>query len=206
MIMMEDGDFMNEIIQIYFEFNICNDTSLFVTQLARCERKKVCDFMRELPQKEITSATIPQYSSFEDGTVNMIKYLRMAGNFGPSFVEVGQHYLESGHKRSAYIKYGENHAKLAELLGVADIRKQDMKRVFLNELGYELEKQPIIVQHDCFIKMAAAIPIVQYAIVEDIKDDRELERVLSDYLSPSTAIRRRRNTWYLISALRGEEY
>ena len=56
-----------------------------------------------------------------------------------------------------------------------------------------------------FIKLSARVPIVQYALKNNIESDKELENVLGDYLARSTALRRRRNTWYLVSAIRGEE-
>lgn len=204
--MMEDGDYMvHPIIKEYYTNGICNDALKLVDELCICSRSDICKLISKLDQKKITTATIPQYSSFDNGTINMIRFLRMAGNFGPSFLEVGQHYLESGHQERAYIKYGENHSKLAEILGTTIIKKEDRKRVYLNELGYALEKRSLEEQHDCFIKLAGIVPIVQYAIINNIEDDRELEKVLCNYLSPSTALRRRRNTWYLISGLRGDE-
>ena len=161
--------------------------------------------MSTISQKPVTSSNIPQYSSFENGTYQMLKYLRMAGDFGPSFLEIGKHFSESGHKNGAYVKYGENHAKLAELLGLVKIKKTDRKRVFLSDLGREIERLDIEKQQDCYTKLASRIPIVQEAIKLGLSDAKELEKHLHNYLSPVTAVRRRKNTWSLIEKILGCE-
>ena len=206
MITMEDGENMFQSqLEEFFITGTYTDAKELVGELCASSRETICSLVSRIEQKNITTSTIPQYSSFDDGTVNLIQFLRMAGNFGPSYLEVGRHYLENGHTERAYIKYGENHAKVSELLGTTTIKKEDRKRVYLNEIGYEIEKLSTDKQHECFIKLSGRIPIVQYAIKNDIVSDRDLEEVLGRFLSPSTALRRRRNTWYLISALRGDE-
>ena len=195
----------SKIVNAYFENCKFTDAATLVDELLALSRQEVCEIIVSQDQKEITTASIPQYSSFDDGTVNLIQFLRMAGNFGPSFVEVGKHYLDTGHQERAYIKYGENHAKLSELLGTTVIKNEDRRRIYLNELGLAIERRNAEEQHECFVRLSARVPIVQYALKKDIQSDKELERVFGNYLAASTALRRRRNTWYLISALRGEE-
>lgn len=195
----------SKVVAEYYMKGQYTDANALVEELLQLDRKDVCDIVVNLEQKVITTASIPQYSSFDDGTTNLIQFLRMAGNFGPSFVEVGKHYLETGHQERAYIKYGENHAKLSEILGTTIIKKEDRKRVYLNDLGIAIEHRSVEEQHECFIKLSARVPIVQYALKNNIESDKELENVLGNYLARSTALRRRRNTWYLVSAIRGEE-
>ena len=167
----------SKVVAEYYMTGQYTDANALVEELLQLDRKDVCDIVVNLEQKVITTASIPQYSSFDDGTTNLIQFLRMAGNFGPSFVEVGKHYLETGHQERAY----------------------------LNDLGIAIEHRSVEEQHECFIKLSARVPIVQYALKNNIESDKELENVLGDYLARSTALRRRRNTWYLVSAIRGEE-
>ena len=157
--------------------------------------------IKTMQQKPVKSQNIPQYSSFENGTYQMLKYLRMAGDFGPSFLEIGKHFSENGHKKGAYVKYGENHAKLAELLGLVTIEKKDRKRVFLSDIGREIERLEAEKQQVCYTKLAARIPIVQEAIRLNLSNAKELEEHLRNYLSPITAVRRRKNTWMLIEKI-----
>ena len=200
---MESGDKMvNSIVCEYYETGKYNNADELIDSLLECSNENICYLISGLEQKEIVTYSIPQYSSFVDGTTNMIKYLRMAGDFGPSFLEVGQHYIDSGSDERAYVKYGENHAKLAEILGVVEIRQESRKRVYLNELGKSLEKRSEAEQEDCFVKLSGRVPIVQYAIKHGTPDAKALEEVMRMYLSKSTAERRRRNTWDMVIKLR----
>ncbi len=181
------------------------DTDELVKELLLVDNKEICDCVLNIEHIIIEKKTIPQYSSYANGTFDMLKYLRMSGDYGPTFAEIGEHFLERGHKSTAYIKYGENHAKLAALLGVVEIRKNGKNHVFLTDLGKTVEKLELSKQKECFIKLSARIPIVQEAIKQGISSANELEVYLKKYLSPITAIRRRRNTWVLIDNLRGAE-
>lgn len=203
MSLMESGDKMiNPLVCKYYETGRYNNADELIDSLLECSKENICYLISGLDQREIVTYSIPQYSSFSDGTTNMIQYLRMAGDFGPTFLEVGQHYIASGSDERAYVKYGENHAKLAEILGVVDIRQENRKRVYLNELGKALEKRSKTEQEDCFVKLAGRVPIVQYAIKHGIPDAKALEEVMYKYLSKSTAERRRRNTWDMVVMLR----
>lgn len=193
---------VNAIVCKFYENNEYENADKLIDSLLECSKENICYLVSGLEQKEIVTYSIPQYSSFNDGTIEMIRYLRMSGNFGPSFLEIGQHYIESGSDKRAYVKYGENHAKLAEILGVVDIRKRDIKRVYLNDLGIALEKRSIEEQKDCFIKLSGRVPIVQYAIKQGLSDVKSLEMVMGQYLSESTVKRRRKNTWDMITMLR----
>lgn len=102
----------SKVVAEYYMTGQYTDANALVEELLQLDRKDVCDIVVNLEQKVITTASIPQYSSFDDGTTNLIQFLRMAGNFGPSFVEVGKHYLETGHQERAYIKYGENQCQV----------------------------------------------------------------------------------------------
>ena len=68
----------------------------------------------------ITSKDVFQFSSLEAGTVHICRILNDLGNPGVTFVQAGQLLLNDGKQRNtvAYIKYGENHLKTAESLGL----------------------------------------------------------------------------------------
>lgn len=201
--LMESGDKMvSSIVCEYYETGKYSNADELIDSLLECSRENICYLISGLEQREIVTYSIPQYSSFVDGTINMIRYLRKAGDFGPTFLEVGQHYIESGSDERAYVKYGENHAKLAEVLGVVEIKQENRKRVYLNALGRALEKRCEVEQNDCFVKLSGRVPIVQYAIKNGTPDAKALEEVLCLYLSKSTAERRRRNTWDMVVRLR----
>lgn len=195
---------LNPELILFLESGKYNHATSLVELLLTTSKEEICNYIKEMRVGNITPGNVPQYSSLADGTTEIIKYLRMSGNFGPSFEEVGRHFLKINHNVAAYTKYGENHSKLAGMLGVVDIYRGSRRKVYLNELGIEIEKRPIEEQEDCFDKLACRIPVVQYAIQNDIYDGNEIEMLLQQYLAETTAKRRRKNTLDLILRLRGE--
>lgn len=68
----------------------------------------------------ITPKDVFQFSTLEAGTDQVCFVLNNAGNPGVTFIEAGKLLLDDGKPRkdTAYIKYGENHLKTAEALGL----------------------------------------------------------------------------------------
>lgn len=68
----------------------------------------------------ITPKDVFQFSTLEAGTDQVCFVLNNAGNPGVTFIEAGKLLLDDGklRKDTAYIKYGENHLKTAEALGL----------------------------------------------------------------------------------------
>ena len=196
---------MNDDIINFLYLGEYESASKIIAELLNTNTTEICTCISIKEPNTVSKYNIPQYSCYPNGTYEMLRYLRMSGDYGPSFVEIGEHFLESGHKQTAYLKYGENHAKLAELLGIVEIKKIERKRVFMSDIGKIIEKLDVKKQNDCFIKLAARIPIIQEAIKLGITNQKDLEEHLSRYLSQTTATRRRKNTWMLIEKLQGCE-
>ncbi len=68
----------------------------------------------------ITPKDVFQFSTLEAGTYRVCIVLNNAGNPGATFIQAGRLLLDDGKPRKdvAYIKYGENHLKTAEALGL----------------------------------------------------------------------------------------
>ena len=68
----------------------------------------------------ITAGDIFQFSSLKAGTNQICCALSDAGNPGVTFIQAGKLLLGDDKQRSdvAYVKYGENHLKMAEALGL----------------------------------------------------------------------------------------
>jgi hypothetical protein len=68
----------------------------------------------------ITPKDVFQFSTLEAGTNHICQALHHANNPGVTFIEAGKLLLDDGAQRKdmAYIKYGENHLKTAEALGL----------------------------------------------------------------------------------------
>ena len=75
-------------------------------------------------QQETTEAITPgdvfQFSSLEAGTTQICRVLHEEGNTGVTFIQAGKLLLDDGKMRKnlAYTKYGENHLKTAEAIGL----------------------------------------------------------------------------------------
>lgn len=68
----------------------------------------------------ITPKDVFQFSTLEAGTDHICHVLNEAENPGVTFIQAGKLLLDDGTQRKdmAYIKYGENHLKTAEALGL----------------------------------------------------------------------------------------
>lgn len=192
----------NNVVEFILENKVLN-IDLLLEELHACDTRDLCKIIYNADQSVIEPKNIPQYSSYEHGTIDMIDFLRKSGDYGPTFLEVGKHFLGVGRKSGAYVKYGENHSKLASLLGLVVIKKEIRQmRVYLSELGRALEKKDLEMQKDIIVKLAIQIPIIQFSIKKGYEDSYELLDCLEQYLSSKTAERRRNNTWFLYKSLK----
>ena len=67
----------SKVVAEYYMTGQYTDANALVEELLQLDRKDVCDIVVNLEQKVITTASIPQYSSFDDETTNLIQFLRM---------------------------------------------------------------------------------------------------------------------------------
>lgn len=172
-----------------------------INEMKNIKIEEIVEFIKNNDTNEINSANIPQFSCFENGTILLIERLRMAGNYGPTFRELGEQFLGQGRKKGAYVKYGENHAKLGQLYGLAYITKDRASRVYLSTLGRMVERTEINEQKELLSKFSFKIPIVQSCIKEDIRNTDKVTNLLMQYLSKKTALRRRSNVITILKML-----
>lgn len=79
-------------------------------------------YIKALTSKEaIRPEDVFQFSSIEDATDKFCEKVKAIDNPGLTHLEVGKLLQDDGKERKAgaYVKYGENHAKLAKELGLA---------------------------------------------------------------------------------------
>ncbi|MDO4486951.1 MAG: hypothetical protein Q4C46_10235 [Bacillota bacterium] len=195
---------MYDYIEEFFYTRKYNRINGLISELSDISRTDLIKLVCSYKQQIVKSSNIPQYSDFYHGTTELVNYLRKSGDFGPSFLEIGKHYSNKPKKRNTYEKYGENHAKLAESLGLVVIRKEIVKRTYLSDLGSVIETLPFNEQIVMLEKLCSFIPIVQYCLINDVQYKSEVGELLLGVMSESTAIRRTRNTWDLIQMTRGE--
>ena len=188
---------MSSIIKDFIEQKDINSYEQLIDALSSSSFSELRSIVVKCDELPITAANIPQYSNYDNATVNIISSLRKSGNFGPDFLEVGRHYLISNRSEWAYQKYGENHSKTAAELGLATIKKEDTQRVYLSRLGLLVEQKGLDIQKDLIFKLAIGIPIIQKFIKVNLQDKNQIIPIMLDYLSETTAKRRLNNCWCL---------
>ena len=112
----------------------------FINELSNTSLSCLITIIIDKSDPKITTDNIPQYSSYIDGTKKLINILRMAGDIGPTFKEIGVYLLGSGKSDTAYVKYGENHAKLAREYGLVYFIRSGSYKVYLTKLGKIVEQ------------------------------------------------------------------
>lgn len=154
----------------------------------------------------ILPANIPQFSSFEDGVYNVVTIIRQMGDFGPGYEKVGRYLLEKGKKPLAYFKYGENHSKVAQQLGLLKTKKEGKQtQVFLSEVGKIYESLDEVKRREYVNKHILKIPIIHKLVSK--RNGIDIYEELKIYLSESTAKRRTSNVrkiMKIVNAVYGE--
>lgn len=104
-----DYDFPAEEVENYVRQILCVPIEQFIQR----------DIAMETTEA-ITPKDVFQFSTLEAGTDHICQALIEAGNPGVTFIQAGKLLLNDGTQRKdmAYIKYGENHLKTAEALGL----------------------------------------------------------------------------------------
>ena len=185
--------------QINSSINLMCET--IINEMRNTKIEEIIEFIKNNETNEVNSANIPQFSFFDNGTIFLIEKLRMGGNYGPTFKELGEQFLGQGKKKGAYVKYGENHAKLGRLYDLVYIKKDRVSRVYLSTLGRILEGLEIEEQEELLSKFSFKIPIIQQCIKYDILNSDGVMELLMEYLSVNTALRRKSNVINILKML-----
>lgn len=149
---------------------------------------------------EVKSIDVPQFSSFGAATNRLPEILEFAPE-GMSFAEIGYQLVKSPND-SAGTKYGENHAKLAEMLDLVEISNRPSKvtstKLGKYLLGFKPEEKKELLKR---------LLVRQFLIKKLIHDAGEGRvRYISEVcsLSKSTAARRGRNVKMLLDYILAE--
>lgn len=93
-------------------------------------------YIKALKEREqITSKDVFQFSDLSDATIVICEKIKAHNNPGVRYIDVGKILLDDGkvRKDGAYTKYGENHVKTAEAMGLFF---ELSRTYFLSCLGY----------------------------------------------------------------------
>ena len=152
---------------------------------------------------KICPSGVPQFSNFENGAYKLPELLSES-NTGYSFLEIGKLLLPTGKKDGAYTKYGENHSKLAEILGLVYITNSSKSRlVYISDLGLKFlelsdNAKKLFLKYQIY-----NIPLIKYLFNICFNNVIDIEEFILDIstLSQSTAKRRSSNVKGLIKFL-----
>lgn len=102
-------DFPEQEIKAYVEKIISEPIDRYIAYIKGMEERV-----------QITSKDVFQFSNIKDATTNICKKVKDNNNPGMKYIDVGKVLLDDGKMRKdgAYTKYGENHVKTAEALGL----------------------------------------------------------------------------------------
>lgn len=128
--------FYNATLDIYIDkaLNIDQNIINYINDVKSNKIKYKNSNFYSSSEVHLNSSDIPQFSSFKDGALILPAFLKANNNPGYTFIEIGRLLCTSGKKDAAYTKYGENHAKLAELLGLVYITSNP-RHVYLSDIG-----------------------------------------------------------------------
>ena len=143
-------------------------------------------------RQPILAADVFQFSDFNDATINLCNGIRSINNPGIGFRDVAMLLLQDGvvRKEGALNKYGENHIKTAELLGLAF--KDEHKTYYLSAIGCVFSELSEEDQKKLLVRLLLRNKLISQLFIASYDGVFDLEAFLYD-LSRSTYLRRRTN-------------
>lgn len=150
------------------------------------------------PHPLITPGNIPQFSQFYDYE-NVLRIVMDSGEKDISFEMLG-YYLEGKRSIRAMVKYGENHYKLASQMGLVTSGKH-RENTFLGSCYHHIKDEEI--RHMIGCKLCLRIPVIWKIMFLACIGPVDISAFLGQYLSPSTAMRRKSNIRKILKLLQG---
>lgn len=147
-----------------------------------------------------------QFSSFIDCTSGICNALKNAGDKGFSFIEIGRLLENDGIKRKdgAYLKYGENHSKTANELGLLNCVG---KKYFLSCIGFVLCDLPDKICESLLNRLLLRNKLIKRLIYKTVTFGSDSYSKEVEFLSQSTRLRRKSNVKQLMLILcKSNEY
>lgn len=173
-----------------------NEAPMYIEMLKRVKSYEVLMFLakqEELP--EIKSINIPQFSNIDDLN-GVLDIVYSTDNI--AFEDIGYYFYPES-KLNAQWKYGENHYKMASLLGLTSWDKP----YHVTNFGVEYMKIPKNERDEIRNKLIWRVPIVQQIMIKALNYELKPIDVLTQYLSLSTARRRHSNVHVMVDLLVG---
>ena len=145
--------------------------------------------------RSICTNNIPQFSNEKD-IYSVLRVLIDSGINDLSYEKIGSYLCPNNAKSTAKRKYGENHYKFAQQLGLA-VKERPFSATEIGVAYYLMENDNE--RQALMNRLVLSIPIVQHSIVKASESHFSMVDFLAEFLSPSTVIRRRSNMRKIMS-------
>ena len=154
--------------------------------------------------RPVMAADVFQFSDFDDATINICRSICKVGNGGVKFIEVANLLLTDNvpRKDGALSKYGENHIKTAEAMGLAF--RNDSKTYYLSAWGCVFAELSNDTQEKILLRLIIRNKLITQLFIAANHGAFDLEAFLYD-LSKSTYLRRRTNINRIIEWLNASQ-
>ena len=148
---------------------------------------------------QITSKDVFQFSNFTSATVKICEAIKMANNPGVSLYDAGRLLLQDGVSRNktAYIKYGENQLKTAEIMGLLF---EMAHTYFLSCIGYVINDLDMEARHRLLLRCLLRSKLLSKLLSATHNGNVDLRQFLY-MLSDSTYSRRITNLLHLFQIM-----
>lgn len=204
----------NELLKDFYNNSLCLNASEYLPEdnyyellmgLLNCIVEIPCNKILSILKENfkpalITKANIPQFSSFEDCYTGVSRGILESGLEWVDFNKVGYLLRVAPRKEGADKKYGENHSKIASMLGLVIIERG--KGVGLTDFGrYHLSLNDIQ-RKNLMGKLSLRIPLIMNYFCQN--EDESVVTDCRSLLSESTYKRRLSNIRKLIGIVRNQ--
>lgn len=181
-----------------------------ISYIEGINRIPICEFIEYIrtycKRQPIMAADVFQFSDFDDATINLCTRIIRVGNNGLKFKDIARLLLADDVPRNdiALNKYGENHIKTAESMGLAF--KDNSKTYYLSANGCVFIELPEDSKQKFLLRLIIRNKLITQLFLAAIQGPFDMEAFLYD-LSKSTYVRRRTNINRVLEILKtSQEY
>lgn len=180
-------------------FDTTNDAISYIHSTINIPIESIIEHIKHMKRQPIYSFDVFQFSDFENATKNLCAKIKCTDNPGLNFVEVGKILLDDGlvRKDDAFRKYGENHIKTAELIGLAF---KCEGKYYLSPIGCVFNDLSETEKNKLLTRLILRNKLISQSLLIALNDVLYMQSFLYE-LSESTYIRRKPNIKHVIEIL-----
>ena len=169
--------------------NLDKISDYVIKSVLKIKLSEMVGLIDRFPITTIDVSLVPQFSNFEDATINILKLLN-SGSF--SFEEIGAMLRKDDGNSESFKKYGENHSKLSTLLDLSTITESNGKKIVsITPIGKQLLKYDEKTVDLFCRKQILRIPVIQQLIIHSRTEHISIEKIISISGAKQSTVKRR---------------